>query len=64
MGNKLTPAQRAATKCPDCDLDPHDQTLHTSACRRVAMGAEIQCGPPWNDWPDDLKPVNPIAAAH
>lgn len=53
MGNKLTDAQRAATECPDCVSDPHDQMLHTSGCRRVDMGAEIQCGPPWSDWPED-----------
>jgi hypothetical protein len=23
--------------------------------------ADLQTGPPWTDWPDGLKPVNPLA---
>lgn len=63
MRNKLTDAERAAPECPDCGGDSHGNT-----CRRLAMGTQggrldIQTGPPWNDWPDGLAPVNPLAKA-
>lgn len=76
MGNKLTDAQKDATPCPDCDMDPNDPSLHLSSCRRVAMGMppdkggppagtpDLQCGPPWLDWPEGIEPVNPIASQH
>lgn len=39
--------------CPDCGDDPEDHTLHKDDCRRVGQGVELQCGPPWNPWPED-----------
>ncbi len=62
MGNKLTSTERDADVCPDCHGDSHETT-----CRRMAMAhagrADLQCGPPWNDWPEGLDPVNPLAKA-
>lgn len=48
----LTEAQRNAIECPDCGFDEVDRSLHKSSCRRVARSVDLQCGPPWNDWPD------------
>lgn len=61
MGNKLSDEQRQAQACPDCHALSHGNT-----CRRLAMGTEggrldLQCGPPWSDWPEGLDPVNPLA---
>jgi hypothetical protein len=80
MGNKLTDAQRAADICPDCGSDPDEPKTHRVTCRRLGMSplllaitsadgtrpthGELQCGPPWRDWPEGVEPVNPIAEAH
>lgn len=61
MSQHLNDRQRAAQTCPDCH-----ELAHTNTCRRLAMGTEanrvdLQCGPPWTDWPDWVKPVNPLA---
>lgn len=42
--------------CPDCGDDPKNHTQHQPDCRRVGQATELQCGPPWNPWPDD-KPL-------
>lgn len=58
---KLTDVEKETEQCPDCHA-----LSHTNTCRRLAMGTEggridLQTGPPWNDWPEGLKPVNPLA---
>lgn len=67
MSNKLTEQQRLARECPDCGDGPTGEfQMHWPECRRVANGqailgasfkefdgeTQVQCGPPWNDWPD------------
>jgi hypothetical protein len=42
--------------CPDCGLDPDDDTLHAVGCRRILPAGDplepLQFGPPWQPWPD------------
>jgi len=38
--------------CPDCGDDPNDHTSHADGCRRIGTAVEIQCGPPWNPFPE------------
>jgi hypothetical protein len=67
MNNKLTIQQRSAEDCPDCGEDPDDPRMHRVSCRRIGMASvgheELQVGPPWHDWPDDVDPINPRATA-
>lgn len=39
--------------CPDCGCNPADHTEHADGCRRIGTSVALQCGPPWNPWPDD-----------
>lgn len=41
--------------CPDCGCDPKDHTMHADGCRRINRIAFLQCGPPWNPWPQGLE---------
>lgn len=42
------------TPCPDCGLDPNDDTLHQWRCRRIFPRghplARLQFGPPYEPW--------------
>lgn len=80
MPNQLTDAQRSAPVCPDCGDNPDEFGSHLPTCRRIAMAMpvpigpdrsewsdptlDLQCGPPWADWPEGVEPVNPLAQVH
>jgi hypothetical protein len=38
--------------CPDCGDDPKEPQQHADGCRRIGQSAEIQCGPPWQPFPE------------
>jgi hypothetical protein len=43
------PPEEPVDPCPDCGLDPNDQTLHRDDCPRLNTCGQL--GPPWIDRP-------------
>lgn len=47
--------RRPEDYCPDCGSDPLDRDLHVEGCRRIGQTTEIQCGPPWAPFPEEVS---------
>lgn len=50
----LSADEIVSERCPDCLLDPKDDTLHRDGCRRIFDRGDpredLQFGPPWKPW--------------